>query len=62
MLEAVTQMFAQAWNIAHIKDAEFIKEKRKTASLAQLFGIAKLLWISRLLFDGVRLARRPNCR
>lgn len=39
--EAVTHMFARAWNIAHVKDAEFIDGKRKTASLAELFGIAK---------------------
>jgi sugar phosphate isomerase/epimerase len=39
--EAVKQMFAYAWNIAHVKDAEFIKGKRKTASLAELFSIAK---------------------
>ena len=38
---AVTQMFAHAWNIAHVKDAEFIEGKRKTASLAELFSIAK---------------------
>ena len=34
-------MFAHAWNIAHVKDAEFIDGKRKTASLTELFGIAK---------------------
>ena len=39
--EAVKGMFAHAWNIAHVKDAEFIDGKRKTASLAELFGIAK---------------------
>jgi sugar phosphate isomerase/epimerase len=39
--EAVTRMFAHAWNIAHVKDAEFIEGKRKTASLAELFSIAK---------------------
>jgi sugar phosphate isomerase/epimerase len=39
--DAVTHMFAHAWNIAHVKDAEFIEGKRKTASLAELFGIAK---------------------
>ena len=38
---SVTHMFAHAWNIAHVKDAEFIEGKRKTASLAELFGIAK---------------------
>lgn len=39
--EAVKSMFAHAWNIAHVKDAEFIDGKRKTASLPELFGIAK---------------------
>jgi len=39
--QAVTQMFAHAWNIAHVKDAELIDGKRKTASLVELFGIAK---------------------
>jgi sugar phosphate isomerase/epimerase len=39
--QAVTSMFAHAWNIAHVKDAEFIDGKRKTASLAELFAIAK---------------------
>src|ERR1700677_357579 len=35
--EAVKQMFAYAWSIAHVKDAEFVEGKRKTASLAALF-------------------------
>jgi sugar phosphate isomerase/epimerase len=39
--EAVKSMFAKAWNIAHVKDAEFVEGKRKTASLKELFGIAK---------------------
>jgi sugar phosphate isomerase/epimerase len=39
--QAVKGMFAHAWNIAHVKDAEFVNGKRKTASLAELFGIAK---------------------
>ncbi len=39
--QVVTQMFAHAWNIAHVKDAEFIDGKRKTASLAELLRIAK---------------------
>jgi sugar phosphate isomerase/epimerase len=39
--QQVKSMFAQAWNIAHVKDAELIDGKRKTASLAELFGIAK---------------------
>jgi sugar phosphate isomerase/epimerase len=39
--EAVKQMFAYAWCIAHVKDAEFVEGKRKTASLAELFSIAK---------------------
>ena len=40
--QAVEQMFAHAWNISHVKDAEFVDGKHKTvASLAELFGIAK---------------------
>lgn len=39
--EGVKQMFAHAWNIAHVKDAESVHGQRKTASLAELFGIAK---------------------
>lgn len=39
--EAVKHMFAHAWNIAHVKDAEVIKNKLATVSLAELFGIAK---------------------
>ena len=38
---AVEHMFAHAWNIAHVKDAEIIKGRRETVSLAQLFSIAK---------------------
>ncbi len=38
---AVEHMFAHAWNIAHVKDAEVIEGKRRTVSLTQLFGIAK---------------------
>jgi hypothetical protein len=34
-------MFAHAWNIAHVKDAESFHGKRQTASLRELFGIAK---------------------
>jgi sugar phosphate isomerase/epimerase len=37
----VKDMFAYAWTIAHVKDAEDVHGKRKTASLAELFGIAK---------------------
>ncbi len=37
----VKDMFAHAWNIAHVKDAELVHDKRKTASLAELFGVAK---------------------
>ena len=37
----VKDMFAHAWNIAHVKDAEVVQGKRKTASLAELFRIAK---------------------
>jgi sugar phosphate isomerase/epimerase len=39
--QAVKRMFAHAWNIAHVKDAEVIKGKRETVSLQELFGIAK---------------------
>jgi sugar phosphate isomerase/epimerase len=39
--ESVKHMFAHAWNIAHVKDAELVHGKRKTASLGELFGIAK---------------------
>jgi sugar phosphate isomerase/epimerase len=38
---AVQRMFAHAWNIAHVKDAEMIRGKRETVPLAELFGIAK---------------------
>jgi sugar phosphate isomerase/epimerase len=37
----VKDMFAHAWNIAHVKDAESVHGQRKTASLVELFGIAK---------------------
>lgn len=37
----VKDMFAYAWNIAHVKDAVSDHGQRKTASLAELFGIAK---------------------
>jgi sugar phosphate isomerase/epimerase len=37
----VKDMFAHAWNIAHVKDAESVHGRRKTASLVELFGIAK---------------------
>lgn len=39
--QAVRRMFAHAWNIAHVKDAEMIGDKRETVSLPVLFGIAK---------------------
>lgn len=39
--QAVRHMFAYAWNISHVKDAEFIHGKRETVSLRELFGIAK---------------------
>jgi sugar phosphate isomerase/epimerase len=39
--ESVKRMFAHAWNISHVKDAESINGERKTASLAPLFAIAK---------------------
>jgi sugar phosphate isomerase/epimerase len=38
---AVKTMFARAWNIAHVKDAEEIGGRRRTASLPELFRIAK---------------------
>jgi len=40
-VQAVEHMFAHAWNIAHVKDAEMIRGKRETVSLSELFGIAK---------------------
>jgi sugar phosphate isomerase/epimerase len=39
--QGVKEMFRYAYNISHVKDAETVKGKRKTASLAELFGIAK---------------------
>jgi sugar phosphate isomerase/epimerase len=39
--EAVKEMFARAYSIAHVKDAESIDGHRRTASLAELFAIAK---------------------
>jgi sugar phosphate isomerase/epimerase len=39
--QAVQRMFAHAWNIAHVKDAEMIRGKRETVSLSELFAIAK---------------------
>jgi sugar phosphate isomerase/epimerase len=39
--EAVKRMFAHAWNIAHVKDAEMIRDKREAVSLPELFAIAK---------------------
>jgi sugar phosphate isomerase/epimerase len=39
--QAVKDMFVHAWNIAHVKDSEIVHGQRKTASLAELFGIAK---------------------
>jgi sugar phosphate isomerase/epimerase len=39
--QAVRHMFAHAWNIAHVKDAEVIHGKRETVSLPQLFATAK---------------------
>jgi sugar phosphate isomerase/epimerase len=38
---SVKMMFQHALNIAHVKDAEDVKGQRRTASLAQLFNIAK---------------------
>jgi sugar phosphate isomerase/epimerase len=39
--QAVKRMFAHAWNIAHVKDAEVINGKRETVSLSELFNTAK---------------------
>ena len=39
--QGVQRMFAHAWNIAHVKDAESINGVRKTASLPELFGFAR---------------------
>lgn len=38
---SVQRMFAHAWNISHVKDAEQFKDGLKTAKLAPLFAIAK---------------------
>jgi sugar phosphate isomerase/epimerase len=38
---SVKNMFAHSWNIAHVKDAESIKGERRTASLPELYSIAK---------------------
>ncbi len=38
---SVKHMFAHAWNISHVKDAESIKGERRTASLSELYNIAK---------------------
>jgi sugar phosphate isomerase/epimerase len=37
----VKQMFVHAYNISHVKDAESVHGQRKTASLEELFAIAK---------------------
>jgi sugar phosphate isomerase/epimerase len=37
----VKDMFAYAWSIAHVKDAEIIHGQKKTASLAELFSVAR---------------------
>lgn len=39
--QAVRNMFAHAGNITHVKDAEVIGGKRRSVSLAELFGVAK---------------------
>ena len=39
--QRVRNMFAHAWNISHVKDAETFDGQRRTASLPELFGIAK---------------------
>jgi sugar phosphate isomerase/epimerase len=39
--QSVKEMFAYAWNVAHVKDAEFINGKHETVSLPELFGIAR---------------------
>lgn len=38
----VKDMFVYAWDIAHVKDTEIIHGQKKTASLAELFQIAKV--------------------
>lgn len=38
---AVESMFAHAWSMAHVKDAEVIEGKRKTVALPPLFGFAR---------------------
>jgi sugar phosphate isomerase/epimerase len=40
-VQSVKEMFVYAWNVAHVKDAEFIDGKRKTVSLGELFEIAR---------------------
>jgi sugar phosphate isomerase/epimerase len=39
--EAVQRMFAHAFNIAHVKDAEIIEGKHETVALSKLFALAK---------------------
>ena len=39
--DGVKQMFRYAWNISHVKDCEIVHGERRTASLAELYGIAK---------------------
>ena len=39
--QAVKNMFAQAGNITHVKDAEMIQGVRRSVSLPELFGFAK---------------------
>jgi sugar phosphate isomerase/epimerase len=40
-LDGVRQMFAYAFNISHVKDCEIVDGKRKSTSLAEIYGIAK---------------------
>jgi hypothetical protein len=53
--QAVKAMFARAWNIAHVKDAEMIHRKRESVSLAELFGLAKQAGYRGVLLHGVGL-------
>ena len=39
--QSVKEMFAYAWNVAHVKNAEFINGKHQAVSLPELFGIAR---------------------
>ena len=40
-LDGVREMFAYAFNISHVKDCEIVDGKRRSASLAELYKVAK---------------------